>query len=507
VLYGKMRPYLNKVWVAEFDGICSAEFLVFPKHEALNSHFLALRLNGEDFVAFANGQVSGERPRVNFAALSRFPILLPPIAEQERIVAKANLILTKVRSAEISARSAQNRLRDYRTAVLHDAITGELTREWRKSHKRDDTGQKLLQHLLQTRRAKWEQAELRRLNKAAKTTKENRWKSRYPEPIDPESAELPNLPRNWAWASAAQLTDASRPITYGVVKLGAEVKGGVPILRSSDVRHLNLELDHVKRIAKAIADEYLRTYLKGGEVLVTVRGTLGGVAQVPEECAGYNISREVAMLALLEPKTSLAIAYFIGSDILQQWLRSRTKGIAYTGVNIETLRALPIPVMPLSEQALIVSQVRRRLSAADRTATTLSRQLEKARLTRQSLIRDAFAGHLVPQDPNDTPASIHLDHIHSTLVAKAREPTGKHMAKPKTDRSLRPLLDVLRAHKRPMSPEQLFRDSGYQQRFEENDCRQDIVDKFYEELRAITGSRGPVTEIRPDRNTVLLEVK
>src|SRR5689334_5670586 len=59
VLYGKMRPYLNKVWVAEFDGVCSAEFLIFPKTEGLNSQFLAYRLNTQDFVAFANLNVSG----------------------------------------------------------------------------------------------------------------------------------------------------------------------------------------------------------------------------------------------------------------------------------------------------------------------------------------------------------------------------------------------------------------------------------------------------------------
>jgi type I restriction enzyme S subunit len=62
VLYGKMRPYLNKVWVAEFDGLCSAEFLVFPQRSGVSARFLALRLNANDFVAFANGQVSGERP-------------------------------------------------------------------------------------------------------------------------------------------------------------------------------------------------------------------------------------------------------------------------------------------------------------------------------------------------------------------------------------------------------------------------------------------------------------
>src|ERR1019366_4255950 len=69
VLYGKMRPYLNKVWVAEVDGLCSAEFLVFPQRDGLDNQYLAARLNEEYFVAFANGQVSGERPRVDFDKL------------------------------------------------------------------------------------------------------------------------------------------------------------------------------------------------------------------------------------------------------------------------------------------------------------------------------------------------------------------------------------------------------------------------------------------------------
>lgn len=93
VLYGKMRPYLNKVWVAEFDGMCSAEFLVFPKAEGLNSQLLGYRLNSPDFVAFANQQVSGDRPRVDFGKLSRFAVLLPPSAEQDRIVATLQKLL------------------------------------------------------------------------------------------------------------------------------------------------------------------------------------------------------------------------------------------------------------------------------------------------------------------------------------------------------------------------------------------------------------------------------
>src|ERR1041385_9138409 len=90
VLYGKMRPYLNKVWLAKFDGLCSAEFLVFPKLEGLNNQLFAYRLNSQDFVDFANCQVSGERPRVDFEKLAKFPFVLAPSREQERIATKVD---------------------------------------------------------------------------------------------------------------------------------------------------------------------------------------------------------------------------------------------------------------------------------------------------------------------------------------------------------------------------------------------------------------------------------
>src|SRR5260370_12857473 len=187
VLYAKMRPYLNKVWVAEFEGVCSAEFLVFPKREELKAEFLATRLNAEDFVAFANGQVSGERPRVNFESLARFSILLPPYAEQERIVAKLRAALSGVKRAEAASLRAQIRLNRYRAAVLDAAVTGELTRAWREAQSKPsratETADGLLQRLFAARRDHWEDAELRRLRKVGKAARGDAWKSRYPTPI------------------------------------------------------------------------------------------------------------------------------------------------------------------------------------------------------------------------------------------------------------------------------------------------------------------------------------
>ncbi|MEI7911945.1 MAG: AAA family ATPase [Verrucomicrobiota bacterium] len=418
VLYGKMRPYLNKVWLAEFDGLCSAEFLVFPKTEGLNGQLFAYRLNSDDFVKFANRLVSGDRPRVDFDKLASFPYPLAPTAEQDRIVAKLDAMLSRLAAGEAAAQRALKRLESYRAAVLHAAVTGELTRQWRDSHTPEETGAQLLKRLLQERRTRWEEAEFKRLQDAGKPPKDDKWKVRYPQPATPESVVLPNIPMTWVWATADQLINVTRPITYGVIKLGSNVPKGVPILRSSDVRHLELDLNGVKCVAHKIADEYRRTYLRGGEVLVTVRGTLGGVVAVPPSCAGYNISREVAMLALLDKNYSHLAACFIASDLLQQWLTKRAKGVAYTGINIETLRQLPLPVVPLAEQAQITREVEYRLKRADQLESTIQLQFSRSKAMRESLLLAAFSGRLVQQDPQNEPASSLLARISTSRTAK-----------------------------------------------------------------------------------------
>ncbi len=117
---------LNKVWIAEFDGLCSAEFLVLPCPQGLNNEFVGTRLNAEDFVEYANQQVSGERPRVDFEKLATFPIQLPPAAEQLRIVEALKSAFARLLRGESAAQRAEHRLTNYRAAVLDAAVTVSL---------------------------------------------------------------------------------------------------------------------------------------------------------------------------------------------------------------------------------------------------------------------------------------------------------------------------------------------------------------------------------------------
>jgi type I restriction enzyme S subunit len=165
VLYGRMRPYLNKVYRADFEGACSAEFIIIPQSAQLDSDFLKYVLHNQDFVAFASSKSSRDRPRVDIADISGYVFGLPPRNEQRRIAEKIDELLSQIEAGEQALARARKLLERYRQSVLNSAVTGELTREWREQHKGElESGEALLKRVLQARREAWEQAELTRMH-------------------------------------------------------------------------------------------------------------------------------------------------------------------------------------------------------------------------------------------------------------------------------------------------------------------------------------------------------
>jgi len=100
------------------------------------------------------------------------------------------------------------------------------------------------------------------------------------------------------------------------------------------------------------------------------------------------------MLALVDEEIAKAMAIFIASGPIQRWLMQRTKGIAYTGINIETQKDLPLPLPSIAEQQQIVAEVERRLSVIDELEATVESNLTRADRLRQSVLSQAFSNGL-----------------------------------------------------------------------------------------------------------------
>ena len=131
VLYGRLRPYLNKVAQPGFNGLASAEFIVFKGNELIRSDFLRYRLHAQDFVNFASHLNEGDRPRVNFEQIGSFDVLMPPPDEQRRIVEKIEPLFDEIERGVESLRIAKNTIHLYRQSLLKSAFEGRLTADWR----------------------------------------------------------------------------------------------------------------------------------------------------------------------------------------------------------------------------------------------------------------------------------------------------------------------------------------------------------------------------------------
>ncbi|MBI3910864.1 MAG: restriction endonuclease subunit S [Armatimonadetes bacterium] len=126
VLYGRLRPYLNKIYRPDFEGLCSAEFIVLPPSQCIDGRFLQYRLNAADFMAFASHVNEGDRPRVDFSQLAQYHVWLPPLPEQRRIVAEVGRRLSVIDEMEVAVTANLKRAERLRQAILKRAFAGEL---------------------------------------------------------------------------------------------------------------------------------------------------------------------------------------------------------------------------------------------------------------------------------------------------------------------------------------------------------------------------------------------
>lgn len=507
ILFSTVRTYLRKIARVERDypnPVASTGFTIIRAAEGVYSLFLFYQVLSEDFLQPLHQLQTGTSyPAVRDRDVLSQRILLPPTREQERIVTKLNSALLAVERANTAARRARERLQRYKAAVLQAAVSGELTRYWREAQLKNnkaksETGETLLQRLLVARRDHWEEAELQRLLAAGKVPKDDKWKSRYPEPAKINTENLPKLPRQWTWASLEQITLADRPICYGILMPKQHVPNGIPYVRVKDMKREVLNVGELKRTSPKIAAAYARASLRKGDLVLAIRGTYGRIAVVPEELDGGNITQDTARLAINPLTHASHVLWAVRSELIQSYFKRVARGVAVKGVNIADVKLTPVPLPHLIEQIEIERQVERRLKAADRLMVKIDRQLERARATRETLLREARVGRLVPQNPNDEPAAVLLERIRAAHEADAKKQKGKRMSKPITAKkgtTRRPLHTVLKENGGPMTPEELFQAAGY---------TQESADNFFAELRDLTENPSKVVEERRVSGQILL---
>lgn len=182
-------------------------------------------------------------------------------------------------------------------------------------------------------------------------------------------------------------------ISYGIVKLyDPDDVNGVKVLRCSDVLEGFIKPDNIRTVTREVSNEYTRTILAGGEVLVNVRGSLGGCAVVPEEMAGYNIAREVAKITLNSRMCNRYVMYYLLSRCFVEYRTSHLSGSVYVGLNIELLSSCPLPNPELTEQKAIADYLDKKCSQIDHLIAIKQAKIEKLEQYKRSLIYEYVTG-------------------------------------------------------------------------------------------------------------------
>lgn len=204
------------------------------------------------------------------------------------------------------------------------------------------------------------------------------------------SSDLPVLPEGWSYVPLSQLAQTNS-ITYGVVQPGRVVEEGVPIIRVNNFKNNRLDVTELMCIHPDVETKYRRTRLSGGEVLLTLVGSVGQVAVVPEAFAGFNVARAVAVIHPIQDVDPNWIALCLQSPLSQYILNSRANTTVQTTVNLKDLRALPIPFPALNKRKAITSII----TALDERIILLS----ETNATLEAIAQALFKSWFVDFDP------------------------------------------------------------------------------------------------------------
>ena len=417
VLYGRLRPYLNKVAQPSFDGLASAEFIVFQGNELILSSFLKYRLHAQDFVAFASHLNEGDRPRVSFDQIGGFEILVPPPTEQRRIVERIEALFDEIDRGVESLRTAQRMIGLYRQSLLKSAFEGRLTAQWRAENTdKLETAEAILARIHEERVSHHKDA-VQAWNRAV-----DQWRTRGAvgrKPAKPKAPmvdcipdtgglrlALPELPEGWAWA---RLGCSSIGPEYGTAAKSS-TEGEVPVVRMGNIQ--NGRINWADLVYTSDEAEVARYALQPGDVLFnrTNSPDLVGKTAIyegerPAVFAGYLIR----VNQIDEIASGPYITHFLNSPRAREHGKSvKTDGVNQSNINGSKLQDYPLPLCSSSEQAEVVRILDARLEAANVLGTEIDTSLARAEALRQSVLTRAFSGELVRQDPTDEPASVLL---------------------------------------------------------------------------------------------------
>jgi type I restriction enzyme S subunit len=357
-------------------------------------------------------------PNVNASKLKEIAIPLPPHAEQNRIVAKIEELFSELDKGIENLKTAQAQLKVYRQALLKHAFEGKLTAQWRTENQdKLETADALLKRIQQERAQRYQQ-QLADWEASGKQGS----KPKMPKPLPilgaEKLSELPELPEGWGWVMIdALLSLEKKPMAtgpFGTLLGKSDYKhSGLPVLGIENIGNGRFVRRNKIFVSELKAKELEPFSVEAGDVVISRSGTVGEICKIPDNLGKSFISTNLIRVSLnnyiINP--DYFVYLFQGGGSVKQQVKNLCKGSSREFLNQTILSSIFFPLPNINEQNKIINSIDAKFSEADQLDQTITTSLKQAEALRQSILKKAFSGQLVPQDPHDEPAAVLLEFI------------------------------------------------------------------------------------------------
>ncbi len=431
VLWAKITPCMENGKSAVAKGLVNGlacgttEFFVLRSKGAIIPEFLHFYIRQESYRGQAQRTMKSGvgHARVPKEFLLQTQVPLPPLPEQHRIVAKIEALQERSRKARAALEAIPPLLEQFRQSVLAAAFRGDLTADWRAQHPDVEPASVLLDRIRAERRRRWEEAELAKMQAKGKMPKDEKWKERYKEPEPVDETDLPELPEGWGWTT---VEDVSAVVVDCPHSTPSWTEKGRICVRTTEFRPGYLDLNQVRFVSEVTYRKRIeRLQPKQGDILYSREGGILGVACIIPPRVELCLGQRMMLLRIEEKLSPRFVMHLLNSPLIQEKVRALTGGSASPHLNVGDVRKLPVPLPSPLEQEHIVRNIEEQLSATSEIGADVAENLELLDQLDQSILAKAFRGELVPQDPNDEPASVLLDRIRTEREAQSAKPRAK----------------------------------------------------------------------------------
>ncbi len=415
VLLCKINPRINRVWIVsehtEFINIASSEWIVVTT-DKFNSKYVMWCLRSKYFrelmvsnVSGVGGSLTRSRPK----EVCNYPIPLPPLPEQQRIVTLIESLFEKLDRAKELAQNALDSFENRKSAILHKAFSGELTRKWREENSLTPV-KSILKDI---------EEERYNLQKKHSINKSFSYKKSVQVEIQGRTKgieKLFELPNTWDWVSLGQVTwSVSDGPHFSPNYVDKEV--GVPIISARNIKYKNIDFNDAKYVSNEDYQEFIkRGKPEMGDILLTKGGTTG-ISTTVDADEEFCIWVHVALLKIIKKYASPEyIRDVLASTILYRQSQEQTHGVGNQDLGLTRMIYMALPLPPLAEQQEIV-RILDHLLENEQKAKELCNVIEKIDHIKKSILAKAFRGELGTNHPEEESA---LELLKEVLQEKAK---------------------------------------------------------------------------------------